>query len=91
MCNELDFDPIDPTAALVLMIVNIFAPGLGTIIYGCLAKRTGRNVVLGLLQGFLSLFFIGWIWAIIHGYKAYKVSLNAQLTNKGDQYSKAPV
>ena len=55
--------------ALILMIVNIILPGIGTMISGCLVKKIQCNVILiGLLQLVLvPVLLIGWIWSILHG------------------------
>jgi len=60
---------LDPGTALVVLILNIFFPGVGTIVCGCVGRNS--NVVawffIGILQLVLIFCLIGWIWAIITG------------------------
>lgn len=51
--------------ALICLVVNIFAPGIGTIIGGVLGEKPliGR----GIAQLLLSIIIVGWIWAIVTG------------------------
>eukprot|EP00056_Hartaetosiga_gracilis_P001111 m.42315 g.42315 ORF g.42315 m.42315 type:complete len:196 (+) comp10502_c0_seq3:59-646(+) len=71
-----------PAMAVFLCIVNIFLPGIGTIIAGflplCGAANTGSsgasiigtlcmNFWVGIFQLALTLFIIGWIWSIFWG------------------------
>lgn len=53
--------------ALMILIVNIFLPGIGTIVVGCLNGVPNRCyfIGLGILQLFLAYFIIGYVWAII--------------------------
>jgi len=68
--------------SVILLIVNIFLPGIGTIIAGfcvlcsCCDAGPGSssrfaslcaNFWIGLLQLVTALFLIGWIWAIFWG------------------------
>ena len=51
--------------ALICLVVNIFVPGIGTIIAGVLGEKPliGR----GIAQLLLSIILVGWIWAIVTG------------------------
>jgi len=67
-----DIKDVIPTTtkavAIFILLVNIFFPGLGTIIMSCLTKEfSAINIVIGLLQGFLSICIIGWVWSVIWG------------------------
>ena len=68
-CDDHSINEMDKNMALVCLILNIFIPGIGTIINGA----TGHNhvgIVYGILQFFLTGFFlIGWVWSIIYGVK----------------------
>ena len=61
---------------LLVFILNIFWPGLGTIIAGLKVggDKVGNNICVGLLQWFTAFLFIGWIWSIVVGYTIWKVS-----------------
>ncbi|KAI0558406.1 SPEC3/Stum [Gracilaria domingensis] len=51
--------------ANIVLIINVFAPGVGTIIAGCLGTHGGTAICIGLLQLLLFPVIIGWIWALI--------------------------
>jgi len=61
----------DQVTAIVLLFINIFVPGIGTMIVGCIAGGNTNCFAwfcIGFLQLFLTpIFLIGWIWAIITG------------------------
>ena len=53
------------------LILNIFIPGIGTMIAGCLGDPNSwskTQIVVGLFQMLLAVYIIGWIWAIYWGY-----------------------
>lgn len=60
---------LDPGTACVILILNIFFPGVGTMVMGC----AGRNAnciawfFIGWLQLIMTFLLIGWIWSIITG------------------------
>ena len=56
--------------ALILWIIDIFWPGLGTLISACMGQNglITDQLIVGLLQGFTACCFVGWIWAIWWGY-----------------------
>ncbi len=61
--------------ALVLFIVNIFFPGVGTLISACVGEKFLKSqLIVGLLQLILAAFIVGWVWSIIWGYLIYKKS-----------------
>ena len=65
--NEIPI--LDPGTALVVLILNIFFPGIGTMITGCVGRNAnvGAWFCLGFLQLILLFCLIGWIWSIITG------------------------
>ena len=63
---------LDKTTALVVLILNIFFPGIGTMIMGCIGNNAGGFICIGICQLLLTVFLIGWIWAIITGINALK-------------------
>ena len=66
---------LDQGCAIVIMVLNILAPGLGTWCLGCCAKPDCMNAFLtGLLQGLTAWIIIGWVWAIYLGYQLVKIS-----------------
>lgn len=62
--------------ARVVFFLNLFIPGLGTIIMGC---YSGANcaywICVGLLQAMLAIMLVGWIWAIVTGCQAMSNSV----------------
>lgn len=54
---------IEKEMAIVVLVVNIFIPGIGTIVAGVLGEKPliGR----GIAQLILSIILIGWIWALV--------------------------
>ncbi len=54
--------------SIVILILNIIWPGLGTCIMACLARQfCFETLVIALLQFLLAICVIGWIWSIIWG------------------------
>lgn len=54
--------------AIVVLVVNLFFPGIGTIVAGVLGnmKLIGR----GIAQLLLALIFVGWVWALVSSIQA---------------------
>ena len=58
--------------AWLVLILNIFFPGLGTFVMACLDTPNCKvHCIIGFLQFLLGLIFIGWVWGIVWG--AYAV------------------
>jgi hypothetical protein len=53
--------------ALIILIINIVLPGVGTIIMGCCSSNCGEWFCTGILQILLTVLLIGWIWSICTG------------------------
>ena len=61
--------------AIFLLIVNIFLPGMGTVIMSCLTKEFSCiNILIGIAQAILSICIIGWIWSVIWGLLCYELA-----------------
>ena len=61
---------------LIVLILNILQVNLGTLLSSCL-DRKGCNwsaFCASILQGLLAGCLIGYLWAIIHGYKIYQAN-----------------
>jgi hypothetical protein len=65
--NDSGYPRLDSSLAVLILILNILFPGIGTIVMGCNSTNSGSWICIGILQIFLSMFLIGWIWAIITG------------------------
>ncbi len=53
--------------AIVLLIINIFLPGVGTIVMSFLDGFKLRTLIVGILQFVLTFVIVGWIWSIWWG------------------------
>jgi len=67
---------INMCLAIVILILNIFLPGFGTMLLGCcLPKGFSEEkgivccslVCIGILQFIFTVLIIGWIWSIAFG------------------------
>ena len=67
--EKSSYPSVNKCLALIILILNIFCPGIGTIIMGCSSQNCGEWVCTGLLQILLFPLLIGWIWAICTGVK----------------------
>ena len=72
-----DANPIvPPEVAIVVLVLNIVAPGIGTYVAayydpsGCNCK----TVTFGVLQQLLVIVIVGWVWAILQGLAIYRKS-----------------
>lgn len=54
--------------AIVILILNIILPGIGTLCFCCLDKgNLVEHLVIGLLQFFLCWTIVAWVWSICWG------------------------
>ncbi len=70
MCDPLTSDIVSVGApwGVVLLIVNIFFPGIGTIINALMGSKCHVTIfIVGVLQLLFAGFIIGWIWSIWWG------------------------
>jgi TM2 domain-containing membrane protein YozV len=59
---------------IVCLILNIFIPGLGTIIAGASSSNATKkkfNIIFGIIQFLLAIVLIGWVLSIIWGVLIY--------------------
>ncbi len=74
---------VSPLFALIILILNIFFPGLGTWVTGIIGPGASCCCwgLIGLLQFLLvPVIFIGWIWAICTGIQVMRVSSTPQIS-----------
>ncbi|KAL0483513.1 hypothetical protein AKO1_014553 [Acrasis kona] len=65
---------LEETMALVVLILNIIFPGIGTIVAAILTDSDEKrkwNLIFGVLQILLSFLLIGWLWSILWGVIIY--------------------
>lgn len=67
MCCADDLEVVTPGCACILLIINIFLPGIGTIINGLSGTVNCTIILVGILQLLLTVLLIGWIWSIYFG------------------------
>jgi hypothetical protein len=76
-------DPLQLTrsVAITSLIMNIFLPGSGTILSGCLISGIfGRGLKLtGVVQILTAICLIGWIWAVYTGVMLIKAVDNPEV------------
>ena len=55
--------------AIIVLCINICIPGVGTMLFICLGGGANwvEHLIIGLLQFFLTILLIGWIWSICWG------------------------
>jgi hypothetical protein len=59
---------VDKCIGIVLLLLNIFFPGLGTMICACIGgKFQVEHLIVGLIQLFTAACIIGWVWSIWWG------------------------
>ena len=68
---------LDPKQGLTVFVVNCVLPGWGTLTSGMMCKEVRcNNICLGIIQMFLSLIIIGWLWSIWTGYMIWYRSIS---------------
>jgi hypothetical protein len=67
--------------SFIILIINIFIPGMGTMIMACCSKYFCTWMWIGLAQLFLSGLIIGWVWSIMTGIMAVKVASSYKNSN----------
>ena len=83
-CSDKDLHALEPNMGLLVFILNIVPGTIGSLLYAFLCPRMGRALIVWLLQAATTwLFGAGWIWAIIYGYRIWRLSLNTALKNEG--------
>ena len=56
------------TVAIIILVFNIFIPGLGTMFLACMAGDFKKeHVFVGLAQMLFSVCVIGWVWSVLWG------------------------
>ena len=83
-CDEKDLHPLEPNMGLLVLLLNIFGGTLGSLVYAFMSPNVGRGLLIWFLQGLAFIAFgAGYIWAIVYGYRIYRVSVNNSLRNQG--------
>ncbi len=73
--NSNIYPTLIPAIGLCLFIMNIFIPGSGTIVAGCMSPKNRCCLILcGIAQLFLAVIIIGWVWSCVSGYQIFRRS-----------------
>ena len=75
--NTVNGIKLEGSMGLIILVLAIFAPGWSTMIAGFLSKNESDRtpaIIVGLLQVLTCWLLIGWIWAILSGWKIYNNS-----------------
>jgi hypothetical protein len=72
--NNKGYPSVSNCTALIILIINIFLPGVGTMIMGCYSESCGKWACIGIVQILLAALIVGWIWAIYTGIQCQKFS-----------------
>ncbi len=91
-CCDSHIQPIHSGAGLVCLLLNIFFPPFGTMVYACKAVHAGEAWKVFIIQ-FILLFIpfvnIGaYIWIICHGVAIYKKSSDHHFVETMGHYEK---
>ena len=56
---------LETVTAVGMLVINVFVPGLGTLISGIL---TGRPLIgRAIAQFLLAILIVGWVWSVVTG------------------------
>eukprot|EP00904_Undaria_pinnatifida_P000606 jgi/Undpi1/10546/HiC_scaffold_29.g12996.m1 len=73
--------------AILLFIADLFIPGLGTIIAGCLACSL-ETLIVGIIQMLTSWLIVGWVWSILWGWELVAVSRSGKIDIPGADHNR---
>jgi hypothetical protein len=65
--NNAEYPSLQTGLALAVLILNIFLPGIGTMVMGMNSSNGASWICIGIFQLLLAFMVIGWIWAVITG------------------------
>lgn len=67
--KQKDLIPVtSKVIAIILLVLNIFFPGVGTLIMACVGGQfMCEHIICGVLQILLAFIIIGWVWSIVWG------------------------
>ena len=76
--HEKSIVKVDRNMGIIVLLLNVFFSGIGTIVAGVLVGGTFQvinNIIVGFLQLILFPYcFLGWIWSLYTGWLIYKKS-----------------
>ncbi len=55
--------------AVLILFINIFLPGIGTLIISCISNDPGYFILFGLGQILTAWIIVGWVWALFTSLK----------------------
>ena len=76
--HEKSIVKVDRNMGIIILLLNFFFSGIGTIVAGVLVGGTFQvinNIIVGFLQLILFPYcLLGWIWSLYTGWLIYKKS-----------------
>ena len=74
--HEASIVKLEPTMGLIVLLLNIFAPPLGTAVAGFIAggESVKNNLIMAIIQWICLFVLVGWCWAIYTGWLIYNKS-----------------
>ena len=73
-CPDTAINRTSPGMAYACLCLNIFFPGVGTMVNSCMGPFTGIGFLYGLIQLFFFWTLVGWVWAILYGVEIVRKS-----------------
>ena len=65
---QISIPNLNKVLAIIILVINCFLPGIGTICLACLGPRfVWQHIMIGLFQLLLCAIIIGWVWSILWG------------------------
>ncbi len=68
-CPDTAINESPQLLAFLCLLLNIFMPGLGTMINACYGDFKGAGLFYGLMQFLFAILIVPWIWSIVYGVK----------------------
>lgn len=74
--HEQSIVKVEAQRGLFILMFNTFLPGTGTIIAGFLVggDSVENNLLVGILQMFMTCLVVGWLWSVYTGFLIYNKS-----------------
>lgn len=72
-----DSTPRVPGFGIIVLLFNIFVPGLGTALASIMTDESEKmkpTLIVAFLQFFTSMCVVGWCWSVLWGFKIMQVS-----------------
>ena len=79
-CEDALFTPVPIKLALLCLLLNLVAPGFGTIAHAYFGGSVKYNLrfrrcIIGLAQFVLAFVIFGWLWSAVYGVRLLWVAI----------------